>query len=198
MRDGLLVILVGSILLSCGDGNVRILIDPDIQLAEDSTEIAGYFQAKGYDNFEITDLGVWYTILDMGTGTQIDESDIVTFHYIGMFTTDTIFDTSIKTIGDSIRKVENIPDKFTAAFSPLKKYSPVVISYTTSGWAIRDQFVPGFSDGLTSTFRQMNAGGRAIIAMPSVLGYGGAGSGLLVPPNAVILFELLPTKAVKQ
>lgn len=198
MREGLLAVLVGFILLSCGDGNVRVLVDPDIQLAEDSLEILEYFQAKGYDNFQTTEMGVRYIILDEGTGLSIDESDIVTFDYIGMLTSDSIFDTSIEAIGDSIRNVENIPDKFTSTFSSLKRYNPFTIAYTTSGWTINGQFVPGFSDGITNTFHQMNAGGRVIIAMPSALGYAGIGSGLLIPPNTVILFELLPTKVTKQ
>ncbi|MEO9482582.1 MAG: FKBP-type peptidyl-prolyl cis-trans isomerase [Ekhidna sp.] len=198
MRKGFLTILVGFILLSCGDGNVKILVDPDIQLAIDSTEIAEYMEARGYTDFETTDLGVRYIILNEGTGTDIDESDIVTFDYNGMLTNDSIFDTSIKAVGDSIRNVENIPDKFTSTFTSTKAYSPFTITYTSSGWTVNGQFVPGFSDGISTTLNKMNVGGHALVIMPSALGYGTASRGLLIPENSVLIFEFFPTEVTKQ
>lgn len=198
MKKGLFVIAATLILLACGDGNVVVQVDPAIQLREDSILIAEYMEDKGFDNFETTEAGVRYVILEEGSGSPIDESDIVTFDYIGILTNDSIFDTSIKTIADSIRNVEDIPAKFTSTFTENRNYAPFTITYSASGWPINGQFVPGFSDGVSATFKEMNVGGRALIVMPSALGYGVTGTGLLIAPNTVIAFELLPTEVVKQ
>ena len=101
MKKGLYVIIGVFWLMACGDGNVFIATDPDIQLAEDSIIIKNYLEDRGFSNFETSEEGLRYVILEEGTGTPIDESDIVTFDYIGMLTNDTIFDTSVKTVGDS-------------------------------------------------------------------------------------------------
>lgn len=198
MKKGLFAVITAVILAGCGDGNVVIQVDPDIQLAEDSTIIADYMLEKGYEDYKTTTSGVRYLVLDEGTGTDIDESDIVTFDYIGMLANDSIFDTSIKAIGDSIRNVEDIPDKFANSFPESRIYNPFTITYSSSGWTINGQFVQGFSDGVSASFKEINVGGRVVIAMPSVLGYGVRGSGLLIPPNTVLLFELYPTDITKQ
>lgn len=197
MKKGLFVVFA-LVMLACGDGNVVIQVDPDIQLEVDSIIIADYLDEKGYENFSTTASGVRYLILEQGSGDPIDESDIVTFDYIGMLTNDSIFDTSIQAIGDSISNVENIPDKFATTFSSSRIYSPFIITYATSGWTINGQFVDGFSDGVSASFDEMNVGGRALIIMPSALAYGVGGSGLLIPSNSVLIFELLPTEVTKQ
>lgn len=198
MKKGLFAIVTALILLSCGDGNVIIEVDPAIQLAEDSTIIAEYMEDKGYDDFKTTVSGVRYIILEEGSGLPIDESDIVTFDFIGKLTNDSIFDTSIKAIGDSIRNVENIPDKFSSSFAESRVYSSYEITYSASGWTINGQFVRGFSDGVSATFKEMNVGGHALIIMPSVLGYGTGSRGLLIPENAVLIFEFFPSEVTKQ
>ncbi|WP_436517930.1 FKBP-type peptidyl-prolyl cis-trans isomerase [Ekhidna sp. To15] len=198
MKKGLFVIIAALVLMACGDGNVVIQVDPSIQLEEDSTIIAEYMEDKGYDNFKTTTSGVRYIILEEGSGLPIDESDIVTFDYVGMLTNDSIFDTSIQAIGDSIRNVEDIPDKFSTTFSENKIYSPFTITYAASGWTINGQFVRGFSDGVSATFKELNVGGRALVAMPSELGYGAGTRGLIIPANAVLVFEFFPTEVTKQ
>lgn len=198
MKNIFFALVLAAFIAACGDGNVVIQVDPAIQLEVDSAVIADYMEEKGYTDFVTTDLGVRYVILEEGTGTAIDESDIVTFDYIGVLTNDSIFDTSIKAIGDSIRNVENIPDKFTSTFTETRIYSPFTITYASSGWTIDGQFVAGFSNGVSATLREMNVGGRSLIVMPSSLAYGTTGSGLLIPANTVIAFEILPTDVIKQ
>ncbi len=198
MKKGLFAIVIALVVMACGDGNVVIQVDPAIQLAEDSTIIAEYMEDKGFDDFKTTVSGVRYIILEEGTGDPIDESDIVTFDFIGKLTNDSIFDTSIKAIGDSIRNVENIPDKFSSTFAENRVYAPFTITYAASGWTINGQFVRGFSDGVSAAFNEMNIDGHALIIMPSILGYGTGGRGLIIPPNAVLVFEFFPREIIKQ
>ena len=194
--------------MACGDGNVFIATDPDIQLAEDSIIIKNYLEDRGFSNFETSEEGLRYVILEEGTGESIDESDIVTFDYIGMLTNDTIFDTSVKAVGDSIRahflvdsvgmSDKTIHEIFLISFTEGRVYDPFIVTYASSGWTVDGQFVPGFSEGIAVTFNQMNVGGRALIAMPSALGYATRPQGLLIPANSVLVFELRPTAVTKQ
>ncbi|WP_425393028.1 FKBP-type peptidyl-prolyl cis-trans isomerase [Ekhidna sp.] len=210
MKKGILIGLGAAIsfLMACGDGNVIIQEDPDIQLEKDSIAIAAYLSEKGYDDYKITDTGTRYIILEEGDGLPIDESDIVSFDYTGILLSDTIFDTSIKSVGDSIRAHflqdsvgladKSIHQTFLTLFSQGKVYAPLTYTYSSSGWTINEQFITGFSDGVTETFKEMNVGGKSIIIIPSGIAYGTRGNGTLIAPNTPILFELYPTKVIKQ
>ncbi|MEM0940862.1 MAG: FKBP-type peptidyl-prolyl cis-trans isomerase [Bacteroidota bacterium] len=196
--------------ISCGDGNVTITTDPAIQAAEDSATIVNYLSDLGYegDEVNVTESGVRYVILDTGDGDSIDESDIVTFDYIGKLLTDTIFDTSIQEIADSIRlavqedtvgvDASNLQLSLLNTFSESREFEPFEITYSASGWPIAGQFIAGFTDGVSATFNKMNTNGSALIVIPSVEAYGTVGSGLLIPPNTVIAFEFFPIEVIKQ
>ncbi len=212
MKGLLLVIGMFTLLMviSCGDGNVLITPDPDIQADEDSATIVNYLSDLGYEGDEVgvTESGVRYVIVDEGDGSPIDESDIVTFFYTGILLNDTIFDTSVQEVGDSIRlavqedtvgvEATDLQLALLRSFSEDRIYEPFEITYSASGWTIAGQFIDGFIDGIAGTFNKMNTGGTALIVLPSAEAYGASGSGLLIPSNTVISFELYPTEVVKQ
>lgn len=211
MRKGLLSVLVGFILLACGDGNVVIPENPRIQFEKDSIAIMEYLLMNDYDEEKIgnTNTGVRYVILDSGSAEVIDESDFVEFDYIGITLGDTIFDTSIKEIGDSLKAhyEENpyILDNDTIDVFSFTKYNPLFITYSSSGWTIPkasasnpNGFIPGFVDGVASTFKHLKVGGKVLILIPSGQAYGRSGSGVFIGPNTPIMFELNPIKVTKQ
>lgn len=180
------------LLWACGDGDIRVIPDPAVQRANDIEIIEEFFMDKGYSPNEVdtTESGVRYVILDPGKAELgiVDENDIVSFHYIGKLATDTLFDTTIESIAET-----------SSIYDETRNYAPLVITYTSSGWTIQGLFVRGFSDGITCTFNKMKIGGRALIAMPSNLGYGSSPPfGSKIPSNAVLTFELLPVKVRKQ
>jgi hypothetical protein len=189
-----------AFLMACGDGELFVPIDPDVQRGIDSQIIDDYLIDQGYAISEVdsTDTGLRYIISNEGTGEPIEESDIVSFNYIGYFTSDTIFDTSIQSVADSITSIENIRDEFLTVFSPNRQYFPLEITYSQSGWTIIGRFIPGFVEGVSVTFKDLRVGGEAIIIMPSQLGYGPSGNFPLIPPDEVLLFKLLPVDVVKQ
>ncbi|MEQ8905391.1 FKBP-type peptidyl-prolyl cis-trans isomerase [Ekhidna sp.] len=211
MKKGLLGILVGFILLACGDGNVVVQVDPDIQRTKDSIAIAEYLYMKGFLDEEIgnTTNGVRYVILDSGSSVQaerIDESDHVDFNYIGKTLGDTIFDTSIQELGDSLKQhyEENpyITDTgdTVAVFTRLE-YEPWFITYSASGWSIptgQGGFIHGFAEGIAATFKYMGLEGKVLIVIPSGLAYGSSRAGVFIDPNTPIAFELYPIKLTKQ
>jgi len=214
MKNLLLALALFSIIMvmSCGDGNVLERTDPEIQAAEDSATIVNYLADLGYEGGEVGVLstGVRYVILDSGNMESIGEGDIVTFDYIGKLTNDTIFDTTIKEVADSIRMkvtedtVGKADNEVTTqinilnAFPESRTYAPLRYTYAASGWTINGQFIDGFADGASATFRQLKVGGRSLIVIPSAEAYGTQGSGFLIGRNTVIAFELRPTNVVKQ
>ena len=46
--------------------------------------------------------------------------------------------------------------------------------------------IPGFIEGID----KLSFGDKAVIFIPSKLGYGEAGAGNVIPPNATIIFEI--------
>ena len=216
MKKGFLAIVVGFILLACGDGNVVVQIDPDIQLEKDSIAIAEYMNEKGYQNYLTTSSGVRYFIIEEGNGASIDESDFVTFDYTGMLLSDTIFDTSVKSIGDSIRthfledsvglEDKDIHEIFLATFSEDESYDPLKITYSASGWTIPSgfpyrtssiNFGDGYKNGVSAVLKHLNIGGRAIFVIPSQLGFGTVDR-RIIPSNSPLAFELRPIEITKQ
>ncbi|WP_421763507.1 FKBP-type peptidyl-prolyl cis-trans isomerase [Ekhidna sp.] len=211
MRKGLLAIFVGFILLACGDGDVLIQEDPRIQFIKDSTLIIDYLNENGYDESQIgnTPSGIRYVILDSGDMVSIDESDIVTYDYVGKFLSDSVFDTSIEVIGDSVRMAlledsvglsdKSVHEAYLIQFPEEREYKPLVITYTSNGWTSPsgDGVVDGFFEGMEATLKYLKTGGEVLIVVPSAEAYGINGRGL-IPPNTVLAFNILPVSVTKQ
>lgn len=194
---------------SCGDGNVVIPTDPTIQAAEDSATIINHLADLGLSGeASRTETGVYYVPLTEGNGETIDESDIVTFNYTGKLLNDTIFDTTIGKIADSIRmaiqndtvgiEATNIHLSLLNTFAETRNFEPFVFTYSGSGWTIDGQFISGFKDGISASFKNMKVGGTVLILIPSGEAYGTSGTGGLIEPNTVITFELSPIEVIKQ
>ncbi|WP_370090263.1 FKBP-type peptidyl-prolyl cis-trans isomerase [Ekhidna sp.] len=207
MNKGFLAIVVAFLVLSCGEGNIRVEVDPQIQYEKDSLKILEFLEEKGYSEDQIgsTITGVRYVILDSGSMEKIDESDLVEFDYTGITLGDTIFDTSIKEVGDSLKAYyeENpyVVDGDTLSVFTGTTYNPLFITYSASGWTIptgQGGYITGFAQGISATFKHISVGGKALILIPSRLAYGTAGSGVFIGPNTVITFVLEPVEVTKQ
>lgn len=218
MKNILLAFVFGSIILvmSCGDGNVTIRQDPSVQAAEDSAIIVNYLADLGYDGDEVGSglSGVRYVVLDSGSVTNeaIEEGDIVTFYYTAKLLNDTIVDTSLKAVGDSVRlAVEaNLGSDTTdaeltllATFPESRIYTPYEFTYSENIWTtdasiIGFSLINGFRIGFASSFKGVRTGGKTLILLPSAQAYGTRGSGFLINPNVVVAFELHPVELIRQ
>ncbi len=113
--------------------------------------------------------GLEYKIIKKGTGVKPVADSQVFIHYAGYLEDGSLFDTSYQSVAMEYGK-----------FDQGRPYSPLP---STVG---KYQFIPGFVEGLNA----MSIGDKAILFIPSDLGYGAKGAGNVIPPNANIIFEI--------
>lgn len=118
--------------------------------------------------------GLQYAILKKGTGKKPADGTEIYVQYAGYLENGTLFDTSLAEIATAFGKFD--PQKASR-----NEYSPLPFVCGSKGAAI-----PGFEEGLS----KLNIGDKAILFIPSNLGYGENGAGDVIPPNANIIFEV--------
>lgn len=212
MKNLLLVLGLFSAIMwvSCGGPDILTPTDPAIQAAEDSATIVNYLSDLGLSDMDsMLTTGVHYVVLDSGDSNTIDESDIVTFHYTGKLLSDSIFDTTIKEIADSVRMAveagitpgdtSTLELTYLFSFSETRTFSPIEYTYSASGWTLSTSgFIRGFTDGVSASLNGLKSGGKTLIVIPSAEAYGTTGSGVFIQPNTVIAFEFEVIDVVKQ
>lgn len=118
--------------------------------------------------------GLQYAILEKGTGKKPLAGSQIFVNYAGFLENGTLFDTSSAEIANAFGKLD--PQRASQ-----NGYSPLPFQCGSKGAAI-----PGFEEGLSL----LNIGDKAILFIPSNLGYGENGAGDVIPPNANIIFEV--------
>lgn len=107
-------------------------------------------------------------------GEKPQEGSYVKVNYAGYLDTGKLFDSN----------VEDIAEKFGAVDAVRKQrggYEPVPMLYGPDS-----PLIAGFREGLL----QMNIGDKVRLFIPSHLGYGEAGAGGVIPPDADLVFDL--------
>jgi FKBP-type peptidyl-prolyl cis-trans isomerase len=107
-------------------------------------------------NAKISDSGLKYQDLTLGSGEVATAGKTVSVHYTGWLENGSKFDSS---------RDRNQPFRF-----------PLGAGRVIRGW---DEGVQG-----------MQVGGTRRLTIPSPLGYGAAGAGGVIPPNATLVFEV--------
>ncbi|MBP6557602.1 MAG: peptidylprolyl isomerase [Flavobacterium sp.] len=128
--------------------------------------------------------GLKYKIIQPGTGKKPADGANVLIHYAGYLEDGTLFDSSYEAVNKECGKFDENRAKQNG-------YQPFPFQYGK-----KDGLIPGFIEGLSF----MNFGDKAIIFIPSKLGYGERGAGNVIPPNSNIIFEIemLEPAPVKQ
>lgn len=216
---GVLSLLV--MLIACGGGiSPTDSFDPDAQLEEDISIIEAYLADNGYADYDTLDSEIRIVILEEGTGESIDLNDIIQYNYIGRWTTDVLFDTSIENLafdqdlentvdttfvlddngdfklddGEKIVESINYEEDYSPIYSSIRTYEPFITTHTQNGWFIlQSASILGFKLGAHEILDATNLGGRGLILIPSSLAYGNTGT-TVIEPNTVILFEILPIR----
>ena len=104
----------------------------------------------------ITDSGLQYVEIEVGSGPVPKKGDKVTVHYAGQLEDGTMFDSSHS---------RGKPIEFTLGVG---------------------QVIAGWDEGIG----MMKEGGKATLIIPPQLGYGSRGAGGVIPPNAVLVFDV--------
>ncbi|MGL2966969.1 peptidylprolyl isomerase [Flavobacterium sp. XGLA_31] len=123
--------------------------------------------------------GLKYKILKTGTGKKPTEGSTVYINYAGYLEDGSLFDSSYEDVCKSYGKYDENRGKQGG-------YQAFPFQYGK-----KDGLIPGFLEGLNL----MNLGDKALLYIPSKLGYGERGAGGVIPPNANIIFELELTEA---
>jgi cyclophilin family peptidyl-prolyl cis-trans isomerase len=118
--------------------------------------------------------GLTFTIVQKGAGAKPADGTTVYINYAGYLEDGSLFDSCIE-------EVAKIYGKFDQNRATQNGYQPFPFQAGK-----KDGLIPGFIEGV----EQMAIGDKAVIFIPSKLGYGERGAGGVIPPNANIIFEI--------
>ena len=118
--------------------------------------------------------GLQYTIYQKGKGKKPAVGSTVYVHYAGFFESGELFDSSYEDVSKAF-------GNFNQQKADAKAYVPFPFQYGN-----KTGLIPGFLEGL----EKMSIGDKAVLFIPSHLGYGEAGAGGVIPPNTNLIFEL--------
>ena len=118
--------------------------------------------------------GLKYKIIQTGTGKKPAEGANVFIDYAGYLEDGSLFDSSIESVNKECGKFDENRAKQNG-------YQPFPFQYGK-----KEGLIPGFIEGLNL----MNFGDKALVFIPSKLGYGERGAGNVIPPNSNIVFEI--------
>jgi cyclophilin family peptidyl-prolyl cis-trans isomerase len=121
-----------------------------------------------------TKTGLQYVITQKGTGKKPVAGAQVYIHYAGFLEKGILFDSSV----ESVAKTFGIWNPNRAA---QKGYQPIPFEFGK-----KEGMIPGFIEGI----ELLSFGDKAVVFIPSSLGYGANGAGDAIPPNANIIFEM--------
>tara|TARA_R110001583_G_scaffold412_2_gene3804 strand:- start:47524 stop:48627 length:1104 start_codon:yes stop_codon:yes gene_type:complete len=129
---------------------------------------------KNLANAKELSSGLKIIITETSNGEFPKKGVKVKVNYAGYFTDGRLFDTSYKEIAKAYEVYNEAKDKHNG-------YVPFTTTYSSEA-----QLIPGFREGL----QEMRIGDKAMLFIPSHLGYGAQGAGGVIPPNTDLIFVL--------
>ncbi len=118
--------------------------------------------------------GLIYKIIQTSSAESPKPGTTLMINYSGFLEDGTLFDTSDTEVAKQFGKY----DEQRAMQDGYSK-----IPFTIGG---KNQLIPGFVEGI----EKLKIGEKAVLFIPSNLGYGEQGAGKTIPPNANIIFEI--------
>ncbi|MEO8516382.1 MAG: peptidylprolyl isomerase [Flavobacterium sp.] len=145
----------------------------DAKYAKVKTDKVAYF-ANAKSSATKTESGLMYNIVKKGSGKKPAAGTTVYVHYAGYFENGDLFDSSYEDVNKAF-------GKFDQNRAAQNGYQPFPFQAGR-----KDGLIPGFLEGL----EKMSFGDKALLFIPSNLGYGAQGAGGVIPPNSNLIFEL--------
>ncbi|MFI0490135.1 peptidylprolyl isomerase [Flavobacterium sp.] len=121
-----------------------------------------------------TSTGLQYVITKKGNGKKPVAGANIFIHYAGFLENGSLFDSSIEDVNKTFGKFD--PNR-----AAQHGYQPLPFQAGK-----KDGMIPGFIEGI----EKLSFGDKAVIFIPANLGYGEAGAGNVIPPNANLIFEI--------
>jgi cyclophilin family peptidyl-prolyl cis-trans isomerase len=121
-----------------------------------------------------TKTGLQYIITQKGSGKKPENGTNVNIHYAGFLENGNLFDSSIEEVSKAF-------GKYDTNRAAQNGYQPIPFVMGN-----KQGMIPGFIEGI----EKLSFGDKAVILIQSKLGYGEAGAGNVIPPNATIIFEI--------
>lgn len=121
-----------------------------------------------------TPTGLQYKIMHKGTGGKPEIGTTIYIHYAGYLENGEMFDSSVESVAKQFGKYDEQRARQMG-------YQPIPFPAGK-----KDGMIPGFIEGI----EKMSVGDKAVIFIPSHLGYGPQGTRNVIPPNANLIFEL--------
>jgi peptidylprolyl isomerase len=134
---------------------------------------AAYFTALKTKSLK-TPSGLQYVITKKIGGKKPVAGANIFIHYAGFFENGSLFDSSIEDVSKTF-------GKYDGSRAAQNGYQPLPFQAGK-----KDGMIPGFIEGI----EKLSFGDKAVIFIPSKLGYGEAGAGGVIPPNANLIFEI--------
>jgi peptidylprolyl isomerase len=150
-----------------------------LQAAENAKYQAVFDQKVAYFDAlrakaKLTPTGLRYAITKKAGGKKPAAGKNVFINYAGYLENGSLFDSSIP-------EILKLYGKLDESRASQGGYQPIPFQYGK-----KDGLIPGFIEGI----EQLSFGDKAVIFIPSKLGYGEAGAGEVIPPNSNIIFEI--------
>ncbi|MEQ8905392.1 FKBP-type peptidyl-prolyl cis-trans isomerase [Ekhidna sp.] len=132
-------------------------------------EILDSYLAENNIEAQQTESGLRYVITEEGSGPKPEAGQTVRVNYAGKVISGEYFDTSI----ESVAKEQEI-------FREGRDYAPFSFSLG------QGRVIKGWDEGIAL----LNEGAKATLYIPSPLGYGNRGSGPIIEPNSILIFDV--------
>ncbi len=138
--------------------------EKDAQKIVDIKSIKKYFRENKIDttNMQVTASGIHYFVLTPGAGAQVQQGSYTEVHYLGKYVDKPTFDASTT---------------FDSSYGRGEPLSVVV----GAGQVIK---------GWEAALKLMTVGEEARFYFPSGLAYGPCGDQRIIPPNAILAFDI--------
>jgi len=150
------------------------------ELKKVAEETKALFDVKKAEAME-TPSGLKYVITSTKNGVKPEQGAKVKVSYGGYFPDGKLFDSNFIETAKKYNVYDEKRDQ-------QKGYEPF-----TADYGPKARLIPGFREGL----QLLNVGDRALLFIPSKLGYGAKGAGKVIPPNSDLVFEIELVDIVK-
>ena len=118
--------------------------------------------------------GLRYIITQKGNGKKPAKGTMVKVNYTVFSESGDLYETSLENVAIAF-------GKFNSERAAQKGYQPIIFEVGK-----RDGILPGFTEGLD----KMSYGDKAVLFIPSHLGYASGGAKNIIPPHTNLIFEI--------